>query len=85
MPTELLTTIKWGDFTAAISIEDLPDGTSRMIYELGGQRIEPEAILALARTVAAWMPSKLKGRVLEGFLAERDFGEAALKGFLGLP
>lgn len=81
---ELLAMIRWGDVTAAISIEDFPDGTHHMIYELGGQRMEPEAILALARTMADWLPTKLKGRTLEGFMAERDFGEAVLKTFLNL-
>lgn len=84
MPTEQVATIRWGDLNAAIGVEDLPDGTHRMIYEVGGQRMEPEAVLALARTVAAWMSSKLKGRVPEGFLAEREFGEVALKGLLSL-
>jgi hypothetical protein len=81
---ETVVVVRSGDLKASIGVEDLPDGSCRLIYKLGDHELEPTAILALARTVADWLPTRLHGRVLEGFLAEREFGEAALKGFLGL-
>jgi hypothetical protein len=62
----------------------IPDADGDFYFEVGGQKLDGQALFAMGMMLADWVPSQVSPKMAEHIAKERAFGIAAVKTMLGL-